>query len=70
MGSGLSSKQGEGSNPLIFALFKMHLLMLYIIPTNSQKNRQIIQQYIVIYNILKYNRIMVMVYKSIENMEL
>ena len=44
--------------------------MFYMILTNSQKNRQIIQQYIVIYNILKYNHIMAMVYENTEDMGL
>gem|GEM_PF-2623406 len=38
-----------------------------MILANSQKNRQIIQQYIVIYNMMKYNCIMVIVYKNIGN---
>lgn len=42
--------------------------MFYMILKNSQKNRQIIQQYIVIYNILKYNYTMAMVYENIEKM--
>ena len=44
--------------------------MFYMILTNSQKNRQILRQYIVIYNILKYNRIMVIMYENTENMGL
>ena len=58
---------GEDGYPLLFVLPKQQPSVVKMILANSQKNRQIIQQYIVIYNMMKYNCIMAIVYKNIEN---
>ena len=59
--------QGEDGYPLLFVLPKQQPSVVKMILANSQKNRQIIQQYIVIYNMMRYNCIMAIVHKNIGN---